>query len=323
LTKNLFYGILWSRNLDKNVFIENKGCFSQGFPVKKKTLITAIIISTLLFSAAVGTQFVNLGKANPYIRNYVREREVSPPQGTQPPAITILNPNNNTAYASNNICFTFNISILKTNNVSLVLSEVYYRLSWQPSNTSVDLKALNYSIRRTLASFSINITVPEGPRWIMVYAVARGFSHETRHEIKGIVSTTYYVGYKISSSSAVNFTIDTVSPEISVLAMENITYTTFDVPLSYTVNEPGSRTSYSLDGQDNVTFAGDTILTGLSEGAHNITVYATDNAGNTGASETIYFTIDEPFPTTMVIAPVASVAFVGAGLLLYFKKLKK
>jgi hypothetical protein len=31
----------------------------------------------------------------------------------------------------------------------------------------------------------------------------------------------------------------------------------------------------------------------------------------------------EPFPTTMVIAPIASVAFVGAGLLVYLKKRKR
>ena len=51
---------------------------------------------------------------------------------------------------------------------------------------------------------------------------------------------------------------------------------------------------------------------------HNITVYATDTFGNTGASETIYFSI-EPFPVEWIAAAVVSVA-VGAGLLFYFKK---
>jgi len=289
--------------------------------VEKKRLLTAAFISVLLMSAVAGTQFVNVGRANPYIRDAVREGEVSPPEGTKPPTITIFYPNNNTAYASNNISLTFNVSIPKSNNVSLSLSEVYYRASWKSSNTYVDLR-VHY---RTPTSFSINMTgVPEGPRWLVVYAVARGFSHETRHEIKGIYSITYYVGYKITGSSAANFTIDTTPPKISVLAMENMTYDTSDVQLSFTVNEPVSQTSYSLDGQDNVTFAGDAILTGLSEGEHNVTVFATDNAGNLGASETMYFSVDapEPFPTTMVIAPMASVAVVGLGLLVYFKKRK-
>jgi hypothetical protein len=59
-------------------------------------------------------------------------------------------------------------------------------------------------------------------------------------------------------------------------------------------------------------------LRALSIGLHNITVYATDTFGNTGASKTIYFSI-EPFPVEWIAAAVVSVA-VGAGLLFYFKK---
>ena len=312
--------------LTKTLLQRKQPSIKQGSPVEKKQVLTAAFISALLLSAIAGTQFAKLGRANPYIRDYVREGEVSPPEGTQPPAITILNPNNNTAYASNNVAFTFNVSIPESNEVSLSITEIYYKASWQSSNTSVDLRALRIANNyRTPTSFSINVTVADGPRWIVVYAVARGFSHETRHEIKGIYSTTYYIGYKISGSSAVNFTIDTVPPEISVLTMENKTYDTSNVPLSFTVNEPSSQTAYSLDGQDNVTFARDTILTGLSEGEHNVTVFATDEAGNTGASETVTFTVAKPapFPTTMVVASIAPVAVIGVGLLIYFKKRRR
>jgi hypothetical protein len=83
---------------------------------------------------------------------------------------------------------------------------------------------------------------------------------------------------------------------------------------------------YSLDGLDNVTVAGNTTLAGLSIGEHNVTVFATDEVENTGASETVFFTIAEPaepFPTTMLIAPIASVAVASAlGMLVYFKKRK-
>ena len=287
--------------------------------MRKKTLVTSIILSALLFSAVAGTQFVTLGRGNPFIHDYVREGEVSPPEGTQPPEITILNPNNNTAYASSNISFTFNVSMPESNEVSLSLSEVYYRLSWQSSNTFVELQT------RGRTTYSIKMTVPEGPRWIEIYAVAKGFSHETRHEIKGIISTTYYVGYKITGSSAVNFTIDTTPPEISVLRMENVTYDTSDVPLSFTTNESGSQTWYSLDGKENVTFAGNTILTRLSEGEHKVTVYATDKAGNTGASETVTFTVSkpEPLPTNLVATSAASITVFGAVLLVYFRKHKR
>ena len=316
-----------SRNLDKNPFIGKKDRISQGLLVKKKPILAIAFTSALLLSTVAGTQFVNLGRANPYIRDWVKEGDVSPPNGTLPPTILILSPENDTAYASNKVSLTLNVSMPESNKVSLSITEIYYKASWQSSSTYVDLKTLRIANNYTLPpNFSINMTdMPEGPRWLEVYAVATGFAYESRHELEGIFYTTYYVGYKISSSSVVNFTIDTTPPVISVLTMENKTYDTLDVPLSFAVNEPVSQTSYSLDAKDNVTVAGNTILTGLSEGAHSITVYATDNVGNTGASETIYFSVEEPtyFPTTMIMAPVASVAFAGAGLMVYLKKRKR
>ena len=77
-----------------------------------------------------------------------------------------------------------------------------------------------------------------------------------------------------------------------------------------------------MDGQRNATTAGNTTLTNLPYGEHNVTVYATDMAGHTGASETVYFSVEEPFPTTMVITPVLSVVVLGVGLAAYFKKHK-
>ena len=295
--------------------------------MEKKVCLTAAFVSTLLLSTVAATWFIDLGQANPYIRYWKKEGEVLPPDGTKPPVVSIFSPANDTSYPSNSVLLNVSASIERSNNVSLGLSELYYTASWQKDRTEVDLRSFyvknNYSYPST---FSINMTeIPEGPRWLEVYAVATGFAYETRHEVKGIFYTTYYVGYKITSSSVVEFTIDTTPPSISVLTMENKTYDTSDVPLSFTVNEPVSQTSYSLDGQGNVTFAGNTILTGLSEEEHNVTVYATDNAGNIGASETITFTVakPEPLPTTRVIAPIASVTVVGASLLVYFMKSKK
>jgi hypothetical protein len=138
-----------------------------------------------------------------------------------------------------------------------------------------------------------------------------------------IIATAFSLG-----SSCVTFTIDTTPPNVSIASPENKTYESFDVQLNFTVNEPASQIAYSLDGRDNVTVEGNTTLTGLSPGTYNVTVYAQDLAGNVGASETIYFNIaEEPepesFPTTLVIALVATVVFVGVGILLYFKKRKR
>ncbi len=53
---------------------------------------------------------------------------------------------------------------------------------------------------------------------------------------------------------------------------------------------------YSLDGEMNVTIAGNTTLTGVLDGSHHIVVYANDTAGNMGASGTVYFTVDTTSP---------------------------
>jgi hypothetical protein len=124
------------------------------------------------------------------------------------------------------------------------------------------------------------------------------------------------------SSEMVYFTVDTALPSISILSPENKTYDTTDTPLTFTVNETTSWMGYSLDGQANVTVTGNTTLTGLSDGSHRLKVHAKDTAGNTGASETIYFSI-EPFPYTLVVAAIVLIAVIGVGLLLYFVKVKK
>jgi hypothetical protein len=135
-----------------------------------------------------------------------------------------------------------------------------------------------------------------------------------------IIATAFSLG-----STCVTFTIDTTPPKVSVSSPENKTYESFDVPLNFTMSEPVSLITYSLDGQDNVTVDGNTTLTSLSPGTYNVTVYAQDLVGNVGASETIDFNITEepelePFPTMLVVATVASLAVIGIGLLVYFKK---
>ena len=120
------------------------------------------------------------------------------------------------------------------------------------------------------------------------------------------------------------FGYGTVPPVISVASPENSNYTLSEVALNFTVNRRVEWMRYSLDGNENVTLTGNTTLTGLSAGLHNVTVYAKDEFGNTGVSETIVFSVaEEPFPAVPVaVASVATIAVVGVGLLVYFKKRK-
>ena len=116
---------------------------------------------------------------------------------------------------------------------------------------------------------------------------------------------------------------DTLPPSIAVSSPENKVYNASSVPLVFSIYEPASWMGYSLNGQDNVTVAGNTTLSGLPNGSYNVTVYVTDRAGNTGASETVSFSVDvpEPFPTLLVAsASGVSITAVAACLLYYRKK---
>jgi parallel beta-helix repeat protein len=118
---------------------------------------------------------------------------------------------------------------------------------------------------------------------------------------------------------------DANPPLISVISPQNTTYNSGNVSLAFATDEPTSWMGYSLDDQDNATIAGNVTLPELPHGSHSIIVYANDTTGNIGVSETIYFSIakeqePEPFPTTLVVAFITSVAIIGAGVLVYFRR---
>lgn len=125
--------------------------------------------------------------------------------------------------------------------------------------------------------------------------------------------------------------VDKNPPTIAITSPNNETFSTGNLSLAFTVDEQSSWMGYSLDAQDNITVTGNTTILNLPNGYHNITLYAMDEAGNTGASETINFTIaipaqePEPFPTISMVAvfAVSIAAVAAAGLLLYRRKRKR
>jgi hypothetical protein len=133
-------------------------------------------------------------------------------------------------------------------------------------------------------------------------------------------------GYGTPDSSYVP-PVESTPPRLSVLSPLNQRYNDSSVSLIYSANKPVNWTTFSLDGKENVTLSGNTTLTGLTNGFHNITVYAQDTFGNIGASQNISFTVAKPEPESFPIVPVAAVSIVAvalvvAGLLVYHKKHK-
>jgi len=121
-------------------------------------------------------------------------------------------------------------------------------------------------------------------------------------------------------SDIIHFEVDTQPPQVTLFPIEN---NTRNIPLNFTVDESTSWIGYSLDGQANATLVENSTISGLSSGLHELKVYANDTSGNMGASETISFTIEEPFPTTLAIASVIIIAVVSVVLLVYLKKRKR
>jgi hypothetical protein len=302
--------------LIKTLLPRKQPSIKQVIPVEKNTLLTAVVISLLLFSA-VEALFVKSTQANPYIRDW-RYTKISPPAGITPPSIIIHTPQNGSFYPKN-FNLTFDVIIPNANGeLNYGISELYYKASWDPN----EIEVTPFYFRGNSTSFSIDLSgVLGGNHSITIFAVGYGYDL-TNAELDGVYMTYYYDEFEIIGFSTVRFVKDVVSPMISFLSPPNGTYVKSDVELDFAVNEPVSEVSYCLDGTQNQTVTDSLTLTGLTEGSHNITLYAADLAGNAAAPKILFFNVDlpEPFPMTFVIVSVITVSVFGLGLMVNFKK---
>jgi hypothetical protein len=295
--------------LIKTLLHQKKPSVKQGLPVNKKTLSIAVFVSALLVLAVGKTQIVGVGRANPFPPVY---------NWTDPPVLSIHSPVNET-YVNRVL---LNFTVIKPewwagtpginghdqtfDGVTYYIDDRYY--------ASVGEVDKNLSSPFNYFVYLTNLT--DGPHSLAVHAYGTGSVWDQYGLCEYSPS--------VESSSVVYFTLDTSIPSVSILSLENKTYYSANVTLTFDVNEPTSEMNYCLDGL-NITLAGNTTLTQLSYGTHSLTVYATDIAGNTGASKTINFTIarePQPFLIILVIASITTVV-VCIGLIVYFKKRKR
>ncbi|MGD6851984.1 MAG: Kelch repeat-containing protein [Candidatus Bathyarchaeia archaeon] len=124
----------------------------------------------------------------------------------------------------------------------------------------------------------------------------------------------------MGTSNTVFFSVDTLPPSLAILSPSNQTYGSTDIQLTFILNEATTALTYSLDGGDKIDIQGNVTLPALANGAHHITVYATDEMGNS-SQETIYFDI-EPFPFLVVVATVLIIIIAAASGYLFFVRRK-
>lgn len=278
------------------------------------------IVFALAFLVAFYSIYVNLVSANPY-----QEIGSVPPDAyTSPPKVTIFSPLDTSILANNTIPLTVNVTLPESSTAyNTVIYSIICQADWQSlpiniyKNTGYDnsIDKLHPSPANHYFYGTVNLTnIPQGTHTLNVTAIAGGFY---------LANDQGYYRFMINGSSSVTFYIDI--PKVKIISIEDKTYQTDSLPLTFIIDKQYPQLSYSLDGKDNVTLTGNATVSGLSNGLHNIKVYATNSAG-ISVSDTKYFSIKspEPFPTMLIVAAsIAVIILVGTCLLVYVKKWKR
>ncbi|MFA5106439.1 MAG: Ig-like domain-containing protein [Candidatus Micrarchaeia archaeon] len=125
-----------------------------------------------------------------------------------------------------------------------------------------------------------------------------------------------------SNTTQRSFTVDTESPLVNITAPANQTYGSANISLAFTSSDSisgvdscwyvaDSGNATPIDSCLNTTFA----ISG--DGAHNVTVYSNDSAGNVGY-DVSGFAVDTTGPVVNVTSPVSGNNYTNNGLTLTF-----
>jgi hypothetical protein len=182
---------------------------------------------------------------------------------------------------------------------------------------------VEFTVNRTSSIVSMGYTLDEQsnvtiPRNTTLYGpISDGFHTLKVYAVFNDVLPAY---------STVNFTVDTTAPDVSLLSIQNHeVFNSSEVPLVFTTNETTSLITYILDGKV-YTISGNKTLSILQDGNHELTVYATDAAGNARPSETVTFDVRVPIPPQLaygILPPLVIVLVGGLSILIYRERLKQ
>jgi len=285
--------------------------------VEKNPLLTAVLISILLFLGVAGTHLVKDGNANDNTVIY----------GNTNAKVTIQSPENKT-YKENNVTLAFTIEsdVLPTEYFNGSVLDLFLRHGVVLDYDTAKLVDILDTSTFPHGGFpdDVPITLSAIGNRYFGNATLTGLSQGAHNITVWIRADQFMLSYSGLVWAVFSTVAFTIPPQITILSPETKAYNISDVPLDFMVDGTFSKIEYSLDGQSNMTINGNTTLTWLPNGYHNVTVYATDEFGNTGVSKIVYFSVEvpEPFPTTLVIAFVTTSVVVSISLLVYFKKRK-
>jgi hypothetical protein len=290
----------------------------HGLDNKKKISAPALIL-TLLFSALTGSLLVvNLAAADPIY-------EIPPPN------ITVASPVNGKTYDVNAIPLSFTIPDMSFWG-SFKVHRVQYSLDGR-------LRTVDGYVLSDPFSLALP-TLAEGTHRLRVQASVSLVPLSDRV----VLAPNWDVIFSIE----IHFVVDSKVPSVSFLSAQDAVYDGVEFSCNFTVSEWAAWLGYGLDGKSVVTVTDKVsstevfgtynyrlALSGLSAGAHSLTVYAEDVGGNRVASEPFLFTLAQettsdtdqtstPFPIAWTaIAIIVSAALVSFGLVAYFLRRKR
>jgi len=231
--------------------------------------------------------------------------------------VNITSPSN-TTYTTSVLTLTFNINSLFDNTIYQYV--LVYSIDGQ-NNVTIPSNILSFTLPNgdtgplTIVQCSGSVALPklnEGTHSLTVYATFERIS--TNGNWPDVIYDNGTVYFAINNG---------IAPAITNLSIINGTYYQENLTLSYTTDKDASWVGYSLDGKENVTIHGNTMLTELSNGSHILTIYANDTFGNM-SSQTVNFTVEKPqtknsstaITVSVIVAPIV-VACIAVGLLIY------
>ncbi|MDY6789283.1 MAG: LamG-like jellyroll fold domain-containing protein, partial [Candidatus Nanohaloarchaea archaeon] len=166
-------------------------------------------------------------------------------------------------------------------------------------NITVDAENVNFSLNRTLW---VNVSSTNGERALISVpdgSTVKGY--QLNFTKKGGNIT---VEFNVSSSNATvtpivnSFDLWTVKGSISIKIHNPPNSTISDVTpwLNVTADNTVSSWFYNVDSDSNTSFTPNITLSALTEGRHNVTVWANDSVGNYNRS-VVWFRVDTTPPT--------------------------
>ena len=180
------------------------------------------------------------------------------------------------------------LNISSPSNISYKVTSIWANLTLnEPGSCNMSLNnTANVSMSNTTGNFNYNIT----------------------EMTDGFKNITFYCNDTVGNknSSIRYFTIDTVTPSLTIWSPSNTTYTTNTVWGNVTISEPGncniamdSGTQYLMS---NTTGNFNNLSYALSEGMHLVQFFCNDTANNSISVGT-YFSVDTVKPTIVIQSP--------------------